>query len=210
MQDSLLLPRNLYKEINKRGLLIMLSTHVYFAVFYALLRAANAASAVFYPNANLTDTSGNIIQAHGGVIIQNQNATAIGALTWYWFGQDNTLDTDFDGFLGVTCYRSEDMIAWDYLGHALSPVAGTSISNDSVVERPKVLYNAKNNEYVMWFHLDNADYRYNSRFVPQGPSARLSNLRLVLPRWGWPRARVSTAHISSSQSFLLWATKAEI
>ncbi|OJJ47329.1 hypothetical protein ASPZODRAFT_65375 [Penicilliopsis zonata CBS 506.65] len=118
-----------------------------------------AASVSFYPNTNLTDTSGNIIQAHGGTIIQDQNALASGATTWYWFGQDDSTDTDFDGFLGVPCYKSDDgMASWDYLGLALSPTAGTAISDDAVVERPKVLYNAKNDEYVMWFHLDNSDY----------------------------------------------------
>lgn len=126
----------------------------------ALLGLVKAEAAVFYPNVNLTDTSGKLIQAHGGAIIQTKNAEARGGSTWYWFGQDDTTDTSFDGFLGVTCYRSEDMLAWDYLGHALSPEEGTPISNTSVVERPKVLYNAKNDEYVMWFHLDNNDYRY--------------------------------------------------
>jgi Glycosyl hydrolases family 43 len=125
----------------------------------ALYGAANAASAVFYPNANLTDTDGNIIQAHGGAIIQDQNALDTGASTWYWFGQNDSTDMDFDGFLGVSCYRSEDgMSTWENLGLALSPQSGTSISDDAVVERPKVLYNAKTETYVMWFHLDNSDY----------------------------------------------------
>ena len=34
----------------------------------------------------------------------------------------------------------------------LSPQAGTNISDSQIVERPKVIYNEKNEEYVMWFH----------------------------------------------------------
>jgi len=38
------------------------------------------------------------------------------------------------------------------VGHVLSPQAGTNISDSQIVERPKVIYNEKNEEYVMWFH----------------------------------------------------------
>lgn len=139
----------------------MALTHTLKAILLALsavAAVANAKKAVFYPNNNMTDTSGNIIQAHGGAIIQDRNAEVRGPAAWYWFGQDNTVDTNFDGFEGVSCYKSEDMVAWEYLGHALATAANTSISTDAVVERPKVLYNAKTATYVMWFHLDNAAY----------------------------------------------------
>lgn len=145
----------------------MLSTRMRataFAALYTLLGASSAQTVTFYPNANLTDTAGNLIQAHGGAIIQDQNAAATGASTWYWFGQNDVTDTDFDGFLGVTCYQTDDWVSWDYLGLALAPVAGTDISDDAVIERPKVLYNALNDEYVMWFHLDNSDYGYDGCF----------------------------------------------
>ena len=131
------------------------------AAFAALLSLTNASTTFFYPNLNLTDNRGNLIQAHGGAIIQDHNDNTRGGSTFYWFGQNDATDTSFDGFDGVTCYRSEDMVTWDYLGLALAPAVGTSISNESVVERPKVLYNSKNKEYVMWFHLDNNDYGYD-------------------------------------------------
>ena len=41
----------------------------------------------------------------------------------------------------------------------LSPQEGTNISESAVVERPKVIYNEKNSEYVMWFHGDDSDYK---------------------------------------------------
>jgi hypothetical protein len=55
-------------------------------------------------------------------------------------------------FIGVNCYRSSDFVSWERVGHVLSPQAGTNISSSQIVERPKVIYNEKNKEYVMWFH----------------------------------------------------------
>jgi hypothetical protein len=46
------------------------------------------------------------------------------------------------------------------VGHVLSPQAGTNISDSQIVERPKVIYNEKNKEYVMWFH---GKYKYPTR-----------------------------------------------
>lgn len=129
-------------------------------VLLSLSRVSGAAQAAFYPNVNITDTSGNLIQAHSGAIIQDQNALKQGNNVWYWFGQNDTTDTDGDYFRGVTCYKTTDFTSWDYLGLALEPIANTNISTSAVVERPKVLYNKKNDEYVMWFHSDNHDYRY--------------------------------------------------
>jgi hypothetical protein len=48
---------------------------------------ANAANATFYPKLNLTDTSGILIQAHGGAILRNVDSDD---QNWYWFGEDKT------------------------------------------------------------------------------------------------------------------------
>lgn len=58
----------------------------------------------------------------------------------------------FYSFIGVNCYSSSDFVSWERVGHVLSPQAGTNISDSQIVERPKVIYNEKNEEYVMWFH----------------------------------------------------------
>jgi hypothetical protein len=58
----------------------------------------------------------------------------------------------------VNCYKSSDFVAWERVGHVLSPEAGTNISDSRIVERPKVIYNDKNSEYVMWFHADSSNY----------------------------------------------------
>ena len=48
---------------------------------------ASAANATFYPKINLTDTSGTLIQAHGGAILRSASADD---KNWYWFGEDKT------------------------------------------------------------------------------------------------------------------------
>lgn len=48
---------------------------------------ASAANATFYPKINLTDTSGTLIQAHGGAILRSANSDD---KNWYWFGEDKT------------------------------------------------------------------------------------------------------------------------
>ena len=114
---------------------------VVLAASATFLAVANAANATFFPTMNMTDTDGNLIQAHGGDIIQSANGSS-----WYWFGEDKTDETTSGHFQAVNCYTSSDFASWDFAGPVLSPQAGTNISSDSVVERPKVLYNDKNDE----------------------------------------------------------------
>lgn len=119
-----------------------------------LALAQLAASATFFPLLNLTDTDGNFIQAHGGNIIQAHDGDG----SWYWFGENKTGQTTGGTFQGVSCYKSSDLSTWENQGPVLSPIADTNISSERIVERPKVLYNEKNSEYVMWFHGDSSNY----------------------------------------------------
>jgi membrane carboxypeptidase/penicillin-binding protein PbpC len=48
---------------------------------------AYAANATFYPKLNLTDTSGTLVQAHGGAILRSASSDDD---NWYWFGEDKT------------------------------------------------------------------------------------------------------------------------
>lgn len=106
------------------------------ATAVAMCTGADAANATFYPTMNMTDTDCNLIQAHGGAILQGQSGNDS---SWYWFGEDKTGETTSGHFIGVNCYTSSDFSTWDYVGSVLSPISGTNISNSSIVERPKVL-----------------------------------------------------------------------
>ncbi|KZV96920.1 Arabinanase/levansucrase/invertase [Exidia glandulosa HHB12029] len=111
--------------------------------------ASVAAVSVIVPGAPWTDTSGNRIQAHGGGILKVNS-------TFYWFGEDKAANSAL--FSAVSCYTSSDLLNWSRQSNALTPVAGTMISTSNIVERPKVIFNTKNQEYVMWFHSDSSNY----------------------------------------------------
>ncbi|TFK57697.1 galactan 1,3-beta-galactosidase [Heliocybe sulcata] len=118
------------------------------AVIASLVLLVRAES-VIVPGATWTDTSGNAIQAHGGGILK------VGS-TYYWFGEDKAANSAL--FSAVACYSSSDLVNWARQNDALTPVSGTMISSSDIVERPKVLYNSENEEYVMWFHSDTSNY----------------------------------------------------
>ncbi|KAF5392556.1 hypothetical protein D9757_002173 [Collybiopsis confluens] len=139
-------------------------------LIYVLSAIALVHAAVIVPGATWLDTSGNVIQAHGAGILK------VGS-TYYWFGEDKVLDSTL--FHAVSCYTSTDLTTWARQSNALSPISGTMISTSNVVERPKgtiqnlqahqsltlapclrlpVIFNTKNQEYVMWFHSDTSNY----------------------------------------------------
>lgn len=107
------------------------------------------------------DTDGNPIQAHGGMIFHFEGK-------YYWYGERKDGDTIFHSsagvhrvdFIGFSCYSSDDCQNWHYEGLALeaSKDPSSPIHSSRVGERPKVLYNEKTKKFVMWFHLDSADY----------------------------------------------------
>ena len=86
------------------------------------------------------DTAGNVISAHGGGFLQKD-------VYFYWFGENR------NGKKLVSCYRSRDLVNWEFLNDVASLwiLIPSSTSN---CERPKVLYN-ENRHGVMWLHWEN-------------------------------------------------------
>ncbi|KAH8120507.1 Arabinanase/levansucrase/invertase [Phellopilus nigrolimitatus] len=121
----------------------------YFTATIIAGRALVSAENVIVPGAAWTDTSGNVIQGHSAGILK------VGS-TFYWFGEDKAANSAL--FSAVSCYTSSDLVNWSRQSDALTPTAGTMISASDIVERPKVLFNEKNQEYVMWFHSDTSNY----------------------------------------------------
>lgn len=115
----------------------------------------------FRPGRQWLDTDGQPIQAHGGGILR------FGDL-WYWFGENKDAPTETNArgtsrtpLIGVSCYSSGDLYNWKNEGLALAAVTGQpghELSPAHVLERPKVVHNAKTGKFVMWFHLDDAEY----------------------------------------------------
>ncbi|GHT41373.1 hypothetical protein AGMMS49965_11060 [Bacteroidia bacterium] len=101
-----------------------------------------------YPGAILPDDRGIHVNAHGGGILYHEGK-------YYLFGEHKG-EKSSAAFVGVTCYSSGDLYNWRYEGVAL-PVSDdpkSDIVSGCVLERPKVIYNAKTRKFVMYFHLE--------------------------------------------------------
>ncbi|KAL3679839.1 hypothetical protein R1sor_022795 [Riccia sorocarpa] len=143
---------------------------------------------VFYPAREWLDTDGKSIQAHGGGILYVKE-TGI----YYWYGENkdgrtyrpSKRSTARVDVIGISCYSSRDLWAWKNEGLVLK---GDKINKSSdlhvsnVVERPKVIYNEKTKQYVMWMHVDNVNYSKASVGIavstkPTGPFTYLRSMR---------------------------------
>ncbi len=135
------------------------------------------------------DDQGRPINAHGGGILYYQN-------TYYWFGEVKKGKTtraaevtSWEDYRvsagGVSCYSSHDLTHWKYLGMALLPTTKDSsgdLDTSRVIERPKVIYNERTGQFVMWMHIDKYDYSFARAGVavsnrPQGPYHYLGSVR---------------------------------
>ena len=120
------------------------------------------------------DIHGNYIQAHGGCILKYNGI-------YYWYGEhkgaDNCPNSRRVDVIGVSCYISKNLVDWEYKGLVLEAVKDNPESYlhpSKVLERPKVIYNAKTQKFVMWMHMDSADYKLASAGIaiadnPEGP-----------------------------------------
>ncbi len=123
------------------------------------------------------DTDGAPIQAHGGGMLK------VGA-DYYWFGENRNPDGTF---YAVSAYRSRDLRQWEHVNDVLTMNSDQGL-NPANVERPKVVYNAATQKYVMWMHWENGrdygearaavassdtvagDYAYHGSFRPMQDS----------------------------------------
>lgn len=110
----------------------------------------------FQPGELWPDNNGVHINAHGGGVLFHEGA-------YYWFGEHKIEgEAGNAAHVGVHVYSSEDLRHWKDEGIALS------VSNDPkspivrgcILERPKVLFNARTKKFVMWFHLEPKDAGY--------------------------------------------------
>ncbi|WP_262385943.1 glycoside hydrolase family 43 protein [Hymenobacter sp. BT491] len=129
----------------------------------------------FKPGELWYDTDGNLINAHGGGVL-------LVGRTYYWYGEKRAQHQEE----GVTVYSSKDLYNWKYEGVALTPSADpqNDIAAGCLMERPKVIYNAKTKQYVMWFHLELKGQGYKAARAgvavsdkPTGPFRYVSSFR---------------------------------
>lgn len=71
-------------------------------------------------------------------------------------GEDKTNGSPFQN---INCYSSTNLVDWTYQGALLSRTNSiTELSDNRVVERPKVMYNDRTQQYVLWMHIDSSNY----------------------------------------------------
>lgn len=126
--------------------------------------AQNHSADSFNPGSVWNDTEGNPINAHGGGILFHDG-------TYYWYGEykkgktslppEATWEAYRTDVAGISCYSSKDLVNWKNEGLVLSAVkddAAHDLHTSKVLERPKVIFNKKTGKFVMWMHVDSADY----------------------------------------------------
>jgi hypothetical protein len=122
------------------------------------------------PGELFIDDRGLIAQLHG-IGIQRVGEH------WYAWGEDKTAG---DRFRAVACYRSADLVNWEFRGDALSAGAG-DLAPDRIIERPKALQRP-DGRWVLFVHVDSADYAdakvgYAIADRPEGPYEYLGSER---------------------------------
>lgn len=93
----------------------------------------------------LYDTEGRRVMTCGGEVHQVEED---GKTKWYWFGV-NDLETDGqEKYPGIHLYSSTDLYNWEYEGTM------GELDNTIPIAHPKMLYNEKQQQYVMWVEVD--------------------------------------------------------
>ena len=127
-------------------------------------KEAEGANTKFIPKEVWNDTDGNPINAHGAGVLYHDG-------TYYMYGEYKVGETILPEWAtwecyrtdvtGVSCYSSKDLLNWKFEGVVLKAVPEDEehdLHTSKVLERPKVVYNEKTGKFVMWAHVESADY----------------------------------------------------
>lgn len=102
--------------------------------------------AVIENGVQLFDTNGEALHAHGAGVIK------VGEY-YYWYGENRFEDQSFKS---VRLYRSKNLNDWEFVNDILTNNSDPDL-NYAKIERPKIIYNALNDQYVMWMHKEGGD-----------------------------------------------------
>lgn len=130
---------------NLRIIVIIVSAHL-----LALTTVQAQSVSLFHPGKEWPDNNGKHINAHGGGVLWHKGS-------YYWFGEHKVAGEKGNrAYVGVHCYASKDLYQWKDEGIALTvdSTKNSLIAPGSIIERPKVIYNKKNKQFIMWFHLE--------------------------------------------------------
>ncbi len=165
--------------------------------------------ASFEPGAIWPDNNGVHINAHGGGILYHDGV-------YYWYGEHKTEgEAGNRANVGVQVYSSRDLYNWTDEGIALAVTdePGHDIEAGCILERPKVIYNARTRKFVMWFHLELKGHHYSAArsgvATSDSPTGPFRFIRSMRPNPGeWP-VNVVPAHKDPESIAVAQAAEAE-
>lgn len=96
------------------------------------------------------DDQGNIINAHGACIVQDNGR-------YYLFGEWKSDESN--AFPGFSCYSSDDLVNWHFENVVLRVQPDGIMGPGRVGERVKVMKCPSTGEYVMYMHSDDLSYK---------------------------------------------------
>ena len=167
-----------------------MSRNAFRAILITSAVAASALTAISEPLKNgqlWPDKNGVHINAHGGGVLFHDGV-------YYWYGEHKIAGNAGNvAHVGVHVYSSRDLLNWTDEGIALkvSDDPASDITKECVLERPKVIFNAKTGKFVMWFHLELKGKGYDAArsgvAVADKPVGPFTYLRSERPNAGvWP------------------------
>lgn len=187
-----------------KNVFILLSTLV---GSFHLSAQQNEVRKSFLPGEIWTDTAGDTINAHGGGFYYEDGL-------YYWYGEHKSKNS-LAG-VGVSVYSSKDLLNWNNEGVALkvSKDPNSEITTGSVIERPKVIYNSKTKQYVLWFHLELKGQGYAAArtgvAVSDSPKGPFKYLKSYRPNAGvWPQNFTDSQQVGGKGELKLkwWTNK---
>lgn len=110
----------------------------------------------FKPGKEWLDTDGNLIQAHAGYMFQEN-----GVFYWYGENKEKSVTEREIWHWGVRLYSSTDLYNWKSEGIILEPELideSHPLHFNSKMDRPHVVFNKKNKQYVMWMKIMSGKY----------------------------------------------------
>src|SRR5947209_14801196 len=112
-------------------------------VLLILSASAVAGPVTITPGQLWPDDRGDHVNAHCGDIVKWGDR-------YYWFGEYR----DARLVQNISCYVSSDLAHWKFDRLVLTPKSNAALA-ESHLERPKVLFNEKTKQFVMWMHREN-------------------------------------------------------
>ena len=139
-------------------------------LFVLSITAQKAKQAAFHPGQLWKDNKGVHINAHGGGILYHKGK-------YHWFGE-HKIEGDAGNYaqVGVHCYSSKNLYNWADNGIALKVSTDTlsPIAKGCIIERPKIIYNRKSKQFVMWFHHELRNQGYNAALTGVAVSDKIA------------------------------------